>query len=411
MKKILVLVFLFGSVMAHAQAPFKLGAIEIDSVYFKASSLWIDEVSVDGTLESPTDNQIVSALSFKTFVYDSIPSWISDSLSSFGNTTAIATMISDSIDDLRPLVLMWTDTTATIATQYDLLSAVGLTSGDVASQVSDSLDVIRPLFRSDINDSLDVVRTLFRADINDSINNLRPLVLFWADTISTIATQYDITAITEFNSELALIDTVQYSGGLRTYENATGALRVISNESSYATDYVEILGGGGGSIGILFKDGGTTVGSFLHNGTQLQLNTADSLYIPYLLGTEEKWLGITTTGGIFSDSLGTAAWGLTKKLDLKDLLTDLQNGEMKWWYVDRETGELTYSYGMPEKPMEQLEAMYGMIEMLAVKAYEQQKKINTLYILFGILGIMFIGFLVYQIKINKKSYILLEKIK
>jgi hypothetical protein len=95
MKKILLLLLLFVGAKLSAQVPFELGAVKVDSVYI--SGIWIDSVSTDGTMAKVDDKKLVTSKALKTFLTDSVASWI-DSIS---NVAAIQDSLNNHTDSLQ----------------------------------------------------------------------------------------------------------------------------------------------------------------------------------------------------------------------------------------------------------------------------------------------------------------------
>lgn len=94
MRKIFVFLFVIMSAACAAQAPFELGAIKIDSVYFKGTSKWVDSLVVNAKLPSASDQQIPSAKAVKEFVVDTVSNMIHDSIVTM---TASIASLSDSV--------------------------------------------------------------------------------------------------------------------------------------------------------------------------------------------------------------------------------------------------------------------------------------------------------------------------
>lgn len=109
----------------------------------------------------------------------------------------------------------------------------------------------------------------------------------------------------------------------------------------------------------------------------------DSLYLSYATSGAERWIGLSSQGALFSDSLVNA--GFMLKIDIptiKEHLEDQENGEIAWYYKDV-NGELIKSYGLAgigrftyqvQALMSAQEQSFRYIEELENKLNEEKEK-------------------------------------
>lgn len=130
--------------------------------------------------------------------------------------------------------------------------------------------------------------------------------------------------------------------------------------------YVHLWGdaSSGDSISIQADDG-----IFLH----------DSTYLEYLKGTEDNWVFLTATAAFDTGTVDNAGFILTLSPfpSIREYMADIQGEEVSWLYKDK-NGVIQKSYGLPKKPMYQIQALMGGIERGYRWTLEHDQRIEVL---------------------------------
>jgi hypothetical protein len=112
------------------------------------------------------------------------------------------------------------------------------------------------------------------------------------------------------------------------------------------------------------------------------LSCKDSVYLPYAKSGAERWLGLSRTGAVFSDTLTNGGFMLTMKIPtIKEHMEDQKDGEISWYHKDK-SGKIIKTYGLTDiSPMSQLQALmtaqeqsFRYIEELETKLEDEQKE-------------------------------------
>jgi hypothetical protein len=163
----------------------------------------------------------------------------------------------------------------------------------------------------------------------------------------------DVTgSVISLDDSLNTNHTIQVADGnyFKLY-STDGGIPGTSGTFYFAQDSMRLYSSvDGEGVGITISDGGIIIDN-------------DSLYLPDLAGTYTQWVGINSTGTLFSDSLVSAGKGLTMKLEpIRKHLYDRKDGEVKMYYLD-ENKELTYKYGIHGSPTETVYQLQAATEI------------------------------------------------
>jgi hypothetical protein len=157
--------------------------------------------------------------------------------------------------------------------------------------------------------------------------------------------------------------------------NVSGSIRGISSYSQ-----------SGGGVPLSLYNYGSNHTMEAWNGTSLMFTIeGDSVTLPLYANDYEQWAGYSVNGALFADSIDNSGFMLTlspfEPVDefLKDTKLVGKWNELKWFYLDRKTGEVRWQHGMQGiKPMEQMNALMAGIERAYIYIGEQHDKINVL---------------------------------
>lgn len=312
-------------IAAFSQVPFELGSIKVDSIYMRQSSDWWDEVSTSTTLSGATNSQLPTALAVRTFVMDTVPEMIADSIAAIDFTT---TALQDSIDN-------HTDTLQLHNTRLKAMELIDHTHSNKAT-----LDATTASFTTALNSTISN-HTQYIADLNDSISVHQDTLQSHNTRLLSIAGDVAVhdDSITSYDTRITELETVGIGGGLE----------IDLDECATCDTFVVATG-----ATLAYR-----VGSVIGTDTT---HFNDSIYLDYAVGSQEQWLGLTTTGGVFADSLTDASFMLAQQiLPIEQYLNDLHNGELLWQYMGKD-GNVHTIPGLPKRPTDAANALMGGIE-------------------------------------------------
>ena len=324
MRKILFALLCLVSANGFSQVAFEMGAIKIDSVYFKGTSKWVDSLVTNANLPLASDQQIPSAKAVKEFVVDTVSQMIHDSVSAIAFTS---TSLSDSIDK-------HTDTLQLHNSRLKVMELIDHTHSNKAT-----LDATTASYTTAINSTI-TNHTQYIADLNDSIAR-------HTDTLQLHNTK--------INTNISDIDVLQ-----DTVDVHNTRLKALEN-------------GGGGGTGDVNVSGTTAANTVAYwNGTDSTLVSNDAIkiyadsavfteyimahdsiyYLPFA-GVEAGgiWWTNSVTGAIDSANTRNAWFGLEHDLaNPIDYRNDTKmvdgHKELKVWYIDDKTHLPTFQYGI-----------------------------------------------------------------
>lgn len=402
MRKILFALLCLVSATCVAQAPFEMGAIKIDSIYFNGTSKWVDSLVTNYKLPYASDQQIPSAKAVKEFVADTVSQIIHDSISGLSFTS---TALSDSIDK-------HTDTLQLHNTRINALRN-GLY--DSIARHTDTLQLHDVRLKA----LLTGVDTLGQGIVDDTLkfDNGSYITIAASGEYLVLGTENDQSFITEVSTGSGTYASFLSTDFLKltALEDKPLVLQVgmlaidkaDTNLYVYKTGGWSLVGGGGSGTGDV-KVSGTTIANTIAywSGTdstlvsndvvKLYADSAvftepvflhDTLYLAYLdivgLAQGSVWFTNTPTGGVDSAATEPAyiGWEMDDLPTLEEYEADIKmiNGHMerRVWYIDYETKELKSQYGWSGLGMMNTQSAYMIYHEITVRwMFEQNKKLD-----------------------------------
>ncbi len=345
MKKIFILLLLLvGAKSAYSQVvAFEMGSIKVDSIYI--SGIWVDSVSTDGTMGTVHNRKLMSSQAINTFMRDTIPAWIHDSITAIDFST---TALQDSIDS-------HTDSLQLHNTRLKTMEAIDHTHPNKAT--------------------LDATTSAFTTTINSTISGHTTYI---ANVLDSVARHTD--SIQSHNDRIKQLEGASGSGFEVTIEpDPTGDTTITYFNGSFGWR----AGFGDGEVdttGLPVANRITyfTTANKIGSATNIGL-AGDSLALFYLDGAASgsRFAVITPTGAIDSGVLHAVYRGLTDKIwDIHGHLKDRKNKEIAWYHInDKE--EVVKTYGLPGG-MDAFEALQYTAEMSLRLIADQDKRIALL---------------------------------
>lgn len=324
MRKILFVLLCLVSANGFSQVAFELGAIKIDSIYFRGTSNWTDSLVTNAKLPSASDQQIPSAKAVKEFVVDTVAQMISDSISAL---TFTSTALSDSIDK-------HTDTLQLHNTRLKVMELIDHTHSNKAT-----LDATTAAYTTTINSTI-TNHTQYIADLNDSVAR-------HTDTLQVHDTR---------------LKALENGGGGGTGDvNVSGATEANNIAYWNGTDSTLVSN----DVVKLYADSAVfTEPVWVHDSIVFN----DSTYFKVFgnVGSSgDVWLTLTSTNALDTAATEPAWQGLAMDLPpLDEYFKDQQlvNGhwELKIYYIDNATKELKCQYGWAGLGMMETQSAYAI---------------------------------------------------